>query len=142
MNCLVKRMFNVAFLTVIIAGTAATASAQQANFHLPYETTWGSMVLPPGDYTVRLPQPSLGTQEVTIRGPVTGFIMVTARDTYGERKAAPANDFLQLVKVGDMYFVTKYEEASMDVTLFFKAPKQTHAEQASARTMRIPVKGS
>src|SRR5271165_6514873 len=107
MSYFVNRIFSFAFLTVLIAGTAATASAQQASFHLPFEAKWGSLVLPPGDYKVHLPEPALGTREVLVQGPAVGFIMAITTDTYGARTQAPGSDYLQLVKVGDVYYVAK-----------------------------------
>ena len=144
MSYFVNRILSFALFTVLAAATAATASAQQATFHLPVQATWGSLVLPPGDYTVHLPQPSLGTREVLVQGPAVGFIMALTSDTYGERIPAPPNgDFLQLVKVGGVYYVAKYEEASMDTTLFFKTPKQPRPEHMAAReVVNIPVKRS
>jgi|SRR5271166_6105805 len=143
MSYLVNRILGFALLTLLIAGTAATASAQQATFHLPFEAQWGSLVLPPGDYRVQLPHPSIGTREVLVQGPAAGFIMALTSDTYGDRIAAPDHDYLQLVKIGDVYFVTKYEEASMDTTLYFKAPKQPRPENMAARkAVNIPVKRS
>jgi len=143
MSYFVNRIFSFAFLTVLIAGTAATASAQQASFHLPFEAKWGSLVLPPGDYTVQLPEPALGTREILVRGPVEGFVMVMISDTYGDRIQAPSSDYLQLVKVGDAYFVTKYEEAFHETTLYFKAPKQARPEHMAAQhVVKIPVKRS
>lgn len=143
MSSIVNRIFSRAFLTILIAGAAATASAQQATFHLPVEAKWGALVLPPGDYKVQLPEPALGTHTVTVQGPAVGFIVVLTTDAYGDRIAAPDSDYLQLVKVGDTYYVTKYEEASRDTTLYFKAPKPTREERmASLNVINIRVKRS
>jgi hypothetical protein len=143
MSCLVNRIFNFAFLTAIIAGTATIASAQQANFHLPFEAKWGALTLPPGDYHVQLPQPSIGSTEILVRGPASGFVMTMASDAYGVRKAPSNNDYLQLVKVNDVYYVTKFEDATRATTFWFKAPKESHTEQAAAReVLTIPVAGN
>lgn len=143
MTCFAKRIFNFAFLTVIIAGTATIASAQQANFHLPFEAKWGSLTLPPGDYNIQLPQPSMGTRQILVRGPAVGFVMTMASDAYGVRKEPSNNDYLQLVKVNDVYYVTKFEDGTRATTFFFKAPKESHVEQAAAReVLTIPVAGN
>jgi hypothetical protein len=144
MSYFVNRILSFALFTVLVAATAATASAQQASFHLPFEAKWGSLVLPAGDYTVHLPEPALGSREVLVQGPAVGFIMALTADTYGGRIEAPPNgDYLQLVKIGDVYYVAKYEEASMDTTLFFKTPKQPRPEHMAAReVVNIRVKRS
>jgi hypothetical protein len=144
MSYFVNRILSFALFTVLVGATAATASAQQASFHLPFEAKWGSLVLPPGDYTVHLPEPALGSREVLVQGPAVGFIMALTADNYGGRIAAPPNgDYLKLVKIGDTFYVAKYEEASMDTTLFFKTPKQPRPERMAAReVVTIPVKRS
>ena len=144
MNYFANRILSFALFTALVGATAATASAQQATFHLPVQATWGYLVLPPGDYRVHLPEPGLGTSEVLLQGPTVGFIMVTSADTYGGRIEPPANgDYLQLVKIGDTFYVAKYEEASMDKTLFFKTPKQPRPEHMAAReVLKVPVKRS
>jgi hypothetical protein len=104
MSSIVNRIFSVACLTVLIGGAAATASAQQATFHLPVEAKWGALVLQPGDYKIRLPEPALGKHTISVQGPTTGFIVVMTADAYGDRNvAAPASDYLQLGKVDDVY---------------------------------------
>jgi hypothetical protein len=50
---LLNRMVTIVFFTILLAGTAATASAQQAHFRLPFEAKWGWLVLPPGDYAIQ-----------------------------------------------------------------------------------------
>jgi hypothetical protein len=144
MSYFVNRILSSALFTVLAAATAATASAQQASFHLPFEAKWGSLVLPAGDYTVHLPEPALGSREVLLQGPTSGFIMAMTSDTYGDRIAASSKgDYLQLVKIGDVYYVAKYEEASMVTTIFFKTPKQPRPEHmAASEVVRIPVKRS
>jgi hypothetical protein len=144
MSYFVNRILSSALFTVLVGATAATASAQQATFHLPVQATWGSLVLPPGDYTVHLPHPSPGTGELLLQGPTAGFIIATSGDVYGGRAEPPAHgDYLQLVKVGDTFYVAKYEEASMDTTFFFKTPKPPRPEHMAARqAVTIPVKRS
>jgi hypothetical protein len=58
-----NRVFTFAFLTLLIGGTAAAASAQQAHFHLPFDAKWGSLVLLPGDYTVQVTKPTTTTTD-------------------------------------------------------------------------------
>ncbi len=142
MSYFMNRILSFALFTVVAASTVATASAQQASFHLPFEAKWGTLVLPPGDYKIRLPQPALGTREVLVLGQTEGFVMAMTIDSYGDRPAPRLDgDYLQLVKVGDVYYVAKYEEGSMETTLFFKTPKQSRPEHTAAREgVNIKVK--
>ena len=146
MNQLPDRILTIAFLTILIVGTAAKAFAQQAHFHLPFDAKWGSLVLPPGDYTVQVTKPTTTATatEAIVRGPIDGFILPVSSEYFGDRTAAPPDsDFLQLVKVGDVYFVTKYQEGSQTTTLHFRTPKQPHPEQAAAReVVNIAIKRS
>lgn len=81
---------------------------------------------------------------VVVRGPIEGFILPVSSDYYGDRTAAPPDsDFLQLIKVGDVYFVTKYQEGSQTTTLHFRTPNQHGPEQTAAReVVNIAVKRS
>ncbi len=143
MSYFVNRILSFALFTVLVGATAATASAQQASFHLPFEAKWGALVLPPGDYKIQLPRPTLGTREILVHGPVQGFIMPITSDSYGVRTAPTDHDCLELVKINGVYFVTKYEEASEETTLFFKAPKEVRPEHmASREVVKIQVKRS
>ena len=144
MSYFVNRIRSFALFSVLAVAATATASAQQARFHLPFDAKWGGMVLPAGDYEIQLSKISLGgSGDIFVRGPVTGFVSPMVRDAYGERHAPADNDYLQLVKVGDVFYVEKYEESSMLTTFYFKAPKQPRPENtASRQIVNIKVKGS
>ena len=136
MSHFINRLFTSSVFAFLFASTAATASAQQARFHLPFEARWGSLVLPPGDYTVQLPRPSEGRPEVLVEGPAAGFVMPESRDDYGARGPAPsAKEYLELTKVGDVYFVTKYQDGLEATTFYFKMPQQAGPENTAPSTV-------
>jgi hypothetical protein len=143
MNFFVDRILGLAVGAVLIAGAAAPASAQQAQFHLPFEAKWAGIVLPPGDYSVGVVGAPLGNRTFVVRGSAgTSLILPMTADHYGARIEPPAKDYLQLVKVDGDYFVSKYEQGSRAVTFFFKTPKSSRRVQISDRdSTRIPVSG-
>lgn len=145
MSFFVDRILGVAMCATLMAGVAATASAQQgrAQFHLPVEAKWGGVVLPPGEYRMSIPQISTGSSTFLVRGPAgTHFILPSTSDAYGARSEARATDYLQLVKVDGEYFVTKFEEGSRSLTFFFKTPRPSRRVQISEDFANIPVSGN
>jgi len=143
MNHFVNRILGSAIGVALMAGTAATASAQQGDFHLPFEAKWAGTVLPPGDYHVSMPTDYLGRSIFLVRGAAgPSLILPLNSDPYGARTAAPGHDYLQLVKVDGEYFVTKYEAGSRAVTFFFKAPKPSRRVQLSEDVANLPVTGN
>ncbi len=145
MSHLLTRISTIVCFTFLVVATAANASAQQAHFRLPFEAKWGSLVLPPGDYTVQAPQLTTTQMapEVVIRGPVTGMVMTASSDAYGGRRTRTRdNEYLQLVKVGGVFCVTEYHDGSEETNFYFRAPKPGPEDTASREIINIPVKRS
>ncbi len=143
MNFFGNRILGVAIGAALMAGAAATASAQQAQFHLPVEAKWGGVVLPPGDYRMSLPDVAMGRSTFVVHGPAgTSLILPTTADAYGSRSIPPAKDYLQLVNVDGKYFVKKFEEGSRSLTFFFRTPKPSRRVQISENFANIPVSGN
>ena len=142
MSYLPKRISTIVCFTFLLAATAATASTQQAHFRLPFEAKWGTLVLPPGDYTIQAPQLTTTQMapEVIIRGPVVGIVMTVASDAYGGRVTRTRdNEYLQLTKVGGVFCVTEYHDGSEETNFYFRAPKPGPEDTASREVVNIPV---
>jgi hypothetical protein len=50
----------------LFAGSALAQGAQHGTFHLPFQARWGETVLEPGDYSLTLPEPSIGNSQVRV----------------------------------------------------------------------------
>lgn len=132
-------------LVLALAGAfifAAAASAQEpaweGKFTLPFETQWGGVALPTGDYAFRLESTALGSHIVTVvqgRRKVA-MVMAQARSQGDSARASALIvrhsggrariDSLHLIELGDF---------------FFSAPKAEGSQIASAPQLiqRIPV---
>ena len=137
-------MVAIVIFTILLAGTAAAASAQQAHFRLPFEAKWGSLVLPPGDYTIQAPQLTTTQMapQVIVRGPLVGVVLTDSSDAYGGRVTETRdNEYLQLSKVGDVYCVTKFNDGARETNFYFRVPKGMNPEDTALRqVINIPVK--
>jgi hypothetical protein len=143
MSFFANRIFNIAGTATFLCATAVSASAQQGNFHLPFEAKWAGVECPAGDYQVALPERYNGKSTFLVRGPAgTSFILPMSEDTYGNHAGNPAGTYLQLVKVDGGWFVKKYEAGSRSLVFYFKTPKPSHRVQiASQDSARIRVSG-
>jgi hypothetical protein len=142
MSPFVNRIVSLALGATVMAVAAASASAQEVQFHLPFQAKWGATVLPPGDYRLSAAERSSGRSSFWVRGPAgTSLILPVTADAYGARSAPPAEDYLQLVKLNGEYFVAKYEQESRAITFFFETPKPNRRRvQISDRDFtKIPV---
>jgi hypothetical protein len=141
MNIFVSRVLGVALAAAVMAGAAVSACAQQAQFHLTVPAKWGISVLPPGNYTMTLPDRSAGRSAFVVRGPAgTTLVLPLTVDAYGARSEASAGDFLELVRIDGAYFVEKYEAGRKSLTFFFKTPKPSlRVQMSGVKSVKVPV---
>jgi hypothetical protein len=139
MSIFVNRIFHFSMAAALMGVAVVSASAQQAQFHLPFQAKWAGIVLPPGDYQVSMPERALGRFTMLVRGPAgASLILPMTADVY----RTVSERYLQLVKVDGEYFVKKYEAGAGGLTLFFKTPKPNRTVQITAQDFAIvPVLG-
>jgi hypothetical protein len=142
MNILLNRIFSFALLAAA-AGTGAAQAAQQATFHLPYEAKWGNVTLAPGDYKMALPQISLGQREFLLRGEnMNAWVMPMTTDVDALSINPSDKNYLQLVNVDGVFFVSRYQAGTNSVIFNFKVPKSRHKEWITNREVtKIEVGG-
>ena len=140
MSLFVNRISSFAAVATLMCAAAASASAQQAQFHLPFQAKWAGIVMPPGEYRVSLPERSLGRSTFLVHGPTgSNFVMPMTADIL---RSEPAKPYLQLVNVDGEYFVKKYEGGAGNLTFFFATPKPSHKVQITAQDfINIPLLG-
>jgi hypothetical protein len=143
MSTFVNRIFRFSMAAALMGVAVVSASAQQAQFHLPFQAKWAGIVLPPGDYRVSMPERALGRFTMLVRGPAgASLILPMTADIYRATPEQPSGRYLQLVKVDGEYFVKKYEAGAGGLTLFFKTPKPNRSVQITAQDFaNIPVSG-
>jgi hypothetical protein len=135
MRVSLAHVLNLAAL-VAFAGTATMQGADIARFHLSTPTHWGETVLPPGDYTVRLPALSLGRTAFRVEG--AGKSMYEFPLTTNVSQNYSKSSYLKLSDVGGAYFVREYSSGPTGKTFTFSIPKQARLQQmAKSRDNRV-----
>jgi len=114
---------NVKFAALaVLAGVGLMQGAEQPAFHLQVPAHLGSAVLPPGDYKVSLPNPSIGRMHMRIEGEghvIYGLPLVTEASN-------PGHSYLRLEKVGGEYFIREFTSGVEGKTFLFSVPKTSH----------------
>ncbi len=133
--------------SLAICFSAGLLSAQQpvfvGKFSLPFETRWGTAVLPAGDYSVRFFGSGFG-QPVVIRQGTRTIAMVEILTT--ETPSTPARSQLLVVREGKTATVHILYAAELGTEFHFRVPERYEVEtrlltQASEPAVieRIPI---
>jgi hypothetical protein len=109
--------------TVAAAALALGALATSGKFTLPFETHWGSAILPAGDYTFVMSSAS-SDYRLYIRGAQVNAIIQT---TSTEDKAVSDHAQLNLVDIADVQTVQTFEAPELGLTFVYFTPTQKHA---------------
>jgi hypothetical protein len=118
--------FFLATAAIILILSASQAKAQQATFRLPVEVHWGSAVLEPGEYRLSAPQAtSTRIRVFYLHGHGTTRTALTATTATDPDLQS---SYLQLVHVGDTYFVHEYVSAATGQRFIFAVPKTVQQE--------------
>jgi len=118
-----------ALLSIALGIFAASANAQYAKFTLPFETHWGSAVLPAGEYTMYSPMTLAWPKVLTISGQGKAAYILA-----GGEKLAPESEtasFLRIASIGGTHVVREYTSALDGKTFVFDVPKAVRTEIAA-----------
>jgi hypothetical protein len=130
MRVSLAHVFSVAAM-VALAGTATMQGADQARFHLSSPAHWGDVVLPAGDYTVRLPELSLGRPAFRIEADhksVYEFPLTTERSQNFSKYS-----YLTLSEIDGSYFIREYKSGPTGKTFTFSMPKEARRQEMAKR---------
>jgi hypothetical protein len=127
--------FGVAALALGALATSGQAqNAYQGKFTLPFETHWGGVTLPAGDYTFALPSNSV-PYRFYIQGQGVSAIVTAATADQGAISERPQ---LNLVDIADVQNVETLEAPELGRTFSFLKPKQKHMGSKEARQKMAP----
>ena len=124
-----SRGTRAAFLSIALGIFAASANAQYAKFTLPFETHWGSVVLPAGEYTMYSPMTLAWPKVLSISGQGKSAYILA-----GSEKLAPESEtasYLRVANIGDTHVVREYTSALTGKTFVFDIPKAVRTEIAA-----------
>lgn len=134
-----KRYFYLSIAIMIICGAFAIDGQAQSSVspamraHVPFGFRVGDRVLPAGDYTVRILNPTSDRKTLQIRnknGRVSAIVQ-----TFGLDGEIAKNTKLVFRRYGDQYFFAQAQMAGDTTSL---AATKTRAERATQRAMKRP----
>ena len=131
-----SKLITLAAVLLFARLTSAQVSAGQ--FTLPVETRWGTAVLPPGDYSFRLPSPALPAV-VTVSGQ-RKKVMIMADAGISEHGVSERSS-LTLIRIGEKAFVRSFDLGHLGTTLYYRPRKAQGAPMAQQPELiqRVPV---
>ncbi len=131
------KLFTRLGVAVLALGALATSgnaqTAYQGKFTLPFETHWGGVTLPAGDYTFALPSRTYPYM-LYIQGQGGNAIIMAAA---ADQKVVSGHAQLNLVDVADVQNVQTFEAPELGLTFSYWTPKQNHMGRKEARQKMV-----
>lgn len=127
--------FGAAALALGALATSGKAqNAYQGKFTLPFETHWGGVTLPAGDYTFVMTS-AISDYRLYIQGEKVDAIIVP---TVYDAKVLSDHAHLNLVDIADVQNVETFEAPELGLTFSYATPKQKHMGRKEARQKTVP----
>lgn len=124
---------------VALAGTGLMKGEEHATFHLPMAAHWGSVLLAPGDYSLSLPDLSIGDVALRVAGAGrTVYEMPSVID----RKETSNKSRLELWNIDGNYFIRELAYGPTGKTFTFFVPKPSHRVQIARIESSSPANSS
>ena len=133
-----KLLTKAGVAALFLAGLATSGNAQnayQGKFTLPFETHWGGVTLPAGDYTFAL-KSARYPYTLYIRGQATTAIIMAAGF---DKKVTSDHAQLNLVEIADAQNVQTFEAPELGLTFDFAMPTAKHLGRREARQKTTPA---
>ena len=137
MNFSINRSIALSAIAIALGLGASKASAESAKFNLPVQAHWGSTVLAPGEYTLRVPFSSSGVRIFYLDGD-EGIKMAVPEIV--NTNALSGGSHLTLVSIDGTYYVREYGSELRGQTLQFHVPKSS-GRQLNLQTRVIQLSG-
>jgi len=130
-SLLAKTVFTV-LASISILTLSAAAEDASGKFVLTRKVHWGTVVLPPGEYTYKLERHSSQFILVRAASGAPGFMMMASSIS----STAPGKpDSLQLQKLGDEWFVQSMNISGLEEDLHFRVqPPRTEVAKVAGST--------
>ena len=132
------KLFTKLGVAALVLGAWATSgsaqSVYQGKFTLPFETHWGGVTLPAGDYTFAMASAS-SPYTLYIHGQAGNAII---RASAVNEKVVSGHAQLNLVDLADMQNVETFEAPELGLTFSYWTPTQKHMARKEARQKMVP----
>ena len=120
-------LFSIALGTFVVS-----ANAQQGTFTLPFETHWGSAVLPAGDYRMSSSVTTAFPKVLSISG--QGISVYVIAGNANPTDDSETSSYLSIQSVGSLHVVRQFVSAVTGKAYNFQMPKTIRTELAAARS--------
>lgn len=137
MHLIFARICSFASLALTLGLGAVHAQQPQATFELPFEAHWGTSILKPGKYDIKVVRTNSDATFIYVSGKLEKPMTVVCA---AEESPLATESFLRLVNVNGTYFVREYESAGMKNKFSFGVPKGHGLRlRASSSTRTVAV---
>ena len=127
--------FGVAALALGALVTSGKAqNAYQGKFTLPFETHWGGVTLPAGDYTFTLAS-AISPYTLYIYGQAGNAIIMASE---ADKKVVSGHAQLNLVDIADVQNVETFEAPELGLIFTYWTPTQKHLGRKEAHQKTMP----
>ncbi len=135
MNIFVRRILGFGLLGAV-ASVGALQAGQQVTFHLPFKAIWGKIVMPPGDYSLALPELTDYPHEFLLNGQgERSFILPVSTEFAPNVSGGNDHSYLKLVNIDGVYYVRSYESGPTGNEFTFRVPRPTIRTKFSKATV-------
>ena len=132
-----KVVSKLAFAALALGILASAGNAQNAfegKFTLPFETYWGGVTLPAGNYAITLGSKS-SPYTFYIRGEKANAIVLAVASDAG---AISSHAQLDLVDISDVHAIKTFEAPELGVTFTYFTPKEKHTASREVGHKSVP----
>ena len=132
-----KVLNKLAFAALALGILASAGNAQnafQGKFTLPFETYWGGVTLPAGNYSFTLESKTF-PYTFYIHGEKANVIVMALESDAG---AISSHAQLDLVDISDVHAIKTFEAPELGVTFSYFTPKEKHMAPKEVRHKGVP----
>jgi hypothetical protein len=132
-----KLVSKLGVAALALGAFATSGNAQtvyQGKFTLPFETHWGGVTLPAGDYTFAMASAS-SPYTLYIHGQAANAIIQASA---ADEKVVSGHAQLNLVDIADVQNVETFEAPDLGLTFSYATPKQKRMGRKEARQKMAP----
>lgn len=119
-----------------LACAALMQAAERDRLHLPVAAHWGSVLLPPGDYSLALPDNAQGESSFSVEGSGKTMRQIPLVTNFGQPSQT---SWIILQKIDGHYFVREFSSGRTGKSFVFSVPKTGRRQQTAAVVSVTPV---
>jgi|GEM_PF-1525821 hypothetical protein len=117
----------LSILALLMAAGIVQAQGINGRLTLPFPAHWGTAVAPAGDYRFTLMSGSIENPFILfVQGKKASFFVMAMRSEHG---TSAVQSQLNVLKLGNAYYIKNLESKESDMTIWFHLPKDAARQQ-------------